>query len=200
MNKKYRIKAIGKEITDPSPDKIYAYKFLNHKVGDILSFFKRRIYDPVTEHMIDPEDGTKQSLFNSWCYCELEEIGDKELSLTDHYTAMQKECGIKAGDRVKILRNAKNYELGWTTIWNESMSKTVGSESTVIDLNKNGIHLYNGWHYPFFVLEKIENPPLKIVVAGNDVVITNETLTYGCTTLSKEQVELLIEKWNEYHK
>jgi len=82
--------------------------------------------------------------------------------MQEAYKKMQEACGFKSGDKVKILRNAKSYEMGWGDSWSDSMDKNVGKIG-VVEL----IHPHNGfrvvvspdettWNYPFFVLERLE--------------------------------------------
>ncbi len=66
---------------------------------------------------------------------------------------------LKVGDRVKVLRKAKDEELGWGNKWNPNMDSCVGSIYRVEDFNSRyGIETDNNWNFPFFVLEKVEEP------------------------------------------
>lgn len=80
---------------------------------------------------------------------------DKEKS----YAERQNECGIKVGDRVKVLRSCEDYEDGWSGSWVSEMNDCVQSVRVVIDIGPNqGLGLDGDdvvWYYPYFVLEKV---------------------------------------------
>jgi hypothetical protein len=83
------------------------------------------------------------------------------MELREAYLKMQDNCGIEEGDTVKVLRKAENYEMGWTTFWEESMNKTIGNKYKV--RRKTGMVGFEldlgdtaSWNFPFFVLELVE--------------------------------------------
>jgi protein involved in polysaccharide export with SLBB domain len=92
------------------------------------------------------------------------------MDIEEAYQVMQEHCGLKVGDKVRILRKAKDFEMGWATNWPSSMDIYIGETGKVDDtycnsilvLTKDGIK----WHFPFFVLEKIEDEQ-KVRVDGN---------------------------------
>ena len=83
------------------------------------------------------------------------------------YKERQDECGLKVGDKVKILRKGVNYEDGWGNTWNkEGMNDFVGRIGKIV-----GEHPCAGfqvfceglkglYRYPYFVLEKVEEKKL----------------------------------------
>lgn len=85
-------------------------------------------------------------------------------SLQECYNVLQDNCGIKAGNTVKVLRIAKDFEMGWENVWEESMDDKVGNTDTVNVIQEgDGFFLSDGYYYPFFVLEKIKD--VKILEA-----------------------------------
>ena len=127
------------------------------------------------------------------------------MTLEECYIYMQSKCGIKVGDKIKVLRKASNQELGWSNNWNPDMDYLVGNTYNVSEVNKNGICVkrkdcFKNWFLPFFILEKICKPSISLQVADSDVIISETSLKFGCTTLSKDEVDLLVKEWQEYHK
>jgi hypothetical protein len=79
------------------------------------------------------------------------------------YEERQAECGLKVGDKVKILRKVADYEDGWGNTWNEEgMDDFVGRIGKIVgELPCAGFDVFleekNDWYYfPYFVLEKVE--------------------------------------------
>ncbi len=80
------------------------------------------------------------------------------------YVRKQKECGVRVGDKVKVLRKAKAYENNWQNEWPKEMDEFIGKVGTVLydqgvfglALQFIGINLTN-YAFPYFVLEKVEN-------------------------------------------
>ena len=76
----------------------------------------------------------------------------------------QKKSGIEAGDRVKVIRRARNYESGWGLEWSDNMDNCV-SEILTVNFNAGdwGFYFKNiGW-IPFFVLEKVADIKVEII-------------------------------------
>lgn len=59
---------------------------------------------------------------------------------------------IKPGSQVKVLREAKDYEKGWSNIWLYEMDSYVGGKYIVEYINDLGISLKGGCFFPYFVL------------------------------------------------
>lgn len=102
------------------------------------------------------------------------------MNLREAYVLMQDNCGIQDGDTVKVLRSAKNLEMGWHNSWTGEMQKTIGEELKVIGLSgKFGIDLENNQAYPFFVLKKIAEAKKTVtiqVVGGKTVELSIESV------------------------
>jgi len=70
------------------------------------------------------------------------------------FKVLGKESNIKKGDTVKVLRTAKNYEMGWNDSWRWEMNEYVNKEFKVAEILKGSVRLNDFW-FPFFVLEII---------------------------------------------
>lgn len=81
------------------------------------------------------------------------------MDLRDSYMNLHKASGIKAGDRVRILRNPHVGEIAWTNKdWSFSVGAPGNEARVASDDGLNGFILdgagiYAG--YPFFCIEKI---------------------------------------------
>ena len=114
------------------------------------------------------------------------------------YKERQAECGLKVGDKVKILRKVVNYEDGWGNTWNEKgMNDFVGRTGKIV-----GEHPYAGfqvfcegledlYRYPYFVLEKVEEKKLTSysIFTIND---QGEDFFFITATSKKETSESII--------
>jgi hypothetical protein len=83
-------------------------------------------------------------------------------TLKEHkkYMAGQTKCGLKVGDRVKLLRKAKSHEKGWDNSWEEEMDLRVGHTGRISSIGCVGISVefwddYPAYSYPFYVLKKV---------------------------------------------
>lgn len=78
------------------------------------------------------------------------------------YIVMQKEFKKKVpvGSKVKVLRKAKDFELGWDNVWVKEMDSTVNNVYEVLKYNDYGVLLSintrERLYYPFFVLKLIK--------------------------------------------
>ena len=79
------------------------------------------------------------------------------------YLFFQQKSGLKVGDTVKVLRKARTHELGWKNNWIDQMDSLIGKTVRVTSVKETGIHVnedfssaVEGFSFPFFVLEKIE--------------------------------------------
>ena len=114
------------------------------------------------------------------------------------YEERQAECGLKVGDKVKILRKVADYEDGWGNTWNkEGMNDFVGRIGKIV-----GEHPCAGfqvfceglkglYRYPYFVLEKVEEKKLTSysVFTIND---QGEDFFFITATSKKETSESII--------
>lgn len=80
------------------------------------------------------------------------------------YLDAQAACGLKAGDYVRVTREAKVREAGWGNPWVLDMNAAVGRIGKVNCLCNFGVRVHfgspiiNTWNFPYFVLEKVEEP------------------------------------------
>lgn len=78
------------------------------------------------------------------------------------YKERQGECGLKVGDKVKILREVVDFEDGWDNVWVPRMSKCVGDTGVIRGIYEAlGVQVktdnYGAYFFPYFVLEKVED-------------------------------------------
>lgn len=77
---------------------------------------------------------------------------------TPTYDELHAACGLKVGDRVKIVRATQPE--GWDARWNPMMNEFVNKTATITREHHNGFMLDIGdlrWHFPCTSLEKIES-------------------------------------------
>ena len=86
----------------------------------------------------------------------------------EEYKTQSMNCGIKEGDRVKIVRSIDQDKInpyGWVNVWCREMNDAVGKTATVEDKNDishtTGFNLkpegmYDYYRYPFYVLKVIK--------------------------------------------
>ena len=92
-------------------------------------------------------------------------------ALTPYYLTLHKASGISAGDIVRVVRTAEDYELGWAYPAFEDFDKLVGKEFPVLtDEGELGFKLDTGkargmtrW-LPFYTLELVKKckPPTTV--------------------------------------
>jgi hypothetical protein len=198
-----KIKLIAKtRDTRPSVDKKYwcqsGYK--EYKVGDVIEAPKMsfRTYNPKDNGMYG--DDYKFGFFEQNYYWEVEEVSDKP-DLKAAYDILQKNCGIKVGDTVKVLRKAVCGEMGWSDNWEPFMDVCVGKTYKVQAICEYGLTV-NGYNFPFFVLEKIPFVETKMSIHDikgvyHEVTIGESQLKVGCTTFADVTVNNLIERWQK---
>ncbi|MGC9337967.1 MAG: hypothetical protein ACP5EQ_07765 [Candidatus Cloacimonadia bacterium] len=80
---------------------------------------------------------------------------------------------LKKGDHVKVTARAIDHQFGFGDSWSRSMNKSINKIGKVTDIWTNKIfvnigHGYSTYSYPFFVLEKIENPENYIEIDGKE--------------------------------
>jgi hypothetical protein len=92
------------------------------------------------------------------------------MDVKEAYKVMQENCGIEVGDTVRVLREVKSWEIGWSYVWGIVMNEFIGKELKVISLdNGAGIGLENDFFFPFFVLELVSKAK-KINLNGSYTV------------------------------
>lgn len=129
-----------------------------------------------------------------------------------------KENNLKKGDYVKVTRKAEDGDGGWFGIWiDDSMTKSVGKilkSEGAINLNYS-IKLEDGFYYPYFVLEKVEEPETQYVPfesmhefisayykANNEIIVSTESMLsgFGMWLKSKDEEEaykIVSEIWDD---
>jgi len=100
------------------------------------------------------------------------------MNVEEAYLVMQEASGIQVGDTVKVLRKAKDYEMGWNNRWSDFM--VVGQTLKVADISEDGIKLAGNfaniarYRYPFFVLEVVKKAH-TITIDGKDIALSEES-------------------------
>lgn len=178
----------------------YAYlSSSSFKNGDIIEInnCNLRTYSTKTGRMYDYLGNDEQDIGIRDFYYLVEK--EKEVDTAKAYLVLQNDSGIKVGDKVKVLRKAKSYEMGWSQTWDREMDLCVGKEYIVKNVNSFGISI-NGLYFPFFVLEKRENvihfKVMDKLKVEHNCLITENVLTMGCTSFDQNSVDMIIEKWN----
>jgi hypothetical protein len=81
------------------------------------------------------------------------------------HAAWLEMTGLKVGDKVRVMRSAKDYEHGCPWSWSEQKEKNVGKVLEVYNIDEftalPGVRagccpLSDGNYYPFFILEVVE--------------------------------------------
>jgi hypothetical protein len=105
------------------------------------------------------------------------------MTVQEAYKVMQDNCGIEVGDIVKVLRIAKDYEMGWSSFWKKGMDGYVGKTFTVSRIRPgNGIFTSHGsWWFPFFVLELVSKKP-----EVKEVTMAEVCSKFGCNVKIKK--------------
>ena len=85
-------------------------------------------------------------------------IVKKEPCYEDQVKQWIEENNLKVGDYVKVTRRAENHADGLDDYWYDLMRDSVGKILKIKEIS-NFIMLDNGINYPYFVLEKVEEPP-----------------------------------------
>ena len=100
---------------------------------------------------------------------------------------LQNEAGFKLGDKVKIIREAKDFESGWRNVWTKEMTQNINKIGKIINIYDD-IVVRTGkdsWGYPFFVLEKVE----QTYHVGQHFIYNNDT-EYLLATLHRNEINL----------
>lgn len=126
-------------------------------------------------------------------------------TLKEAYRVMADNCDIEVGDFVKILRVAKDSEMGWSNSWARGMNKLVGKTGEVISIDNDGFAVQmegdaDYWHYPFFVLEKVKPLSVKVGPAEIRRTLGKTVIHIGNEVLTPEMLELLLKKTRRFNK
>lgn len=98
------------------------------------------------------------------------------------YAKRAKECGLKAGDFVRLTRKAEHYEDGWNNVWPPVANGWIGRILRVDFIDDDDGSVKCVWHegqpdedwfhFPYFVLEKVEGPE-------EDTTVEKQTFSPG---------------------
>ena len=98
-------------------------------------------------------------------YFALEKVEPKEKEMKKSYKERQAEWilvnGIKAGDNVRLVRTAEDFENGWDNVFASSTKQWVGDVLEVNRISDRNIECINRgencrrFNFPYFVLEKV---------------------------------------------
>lgn len=109
------------------------------------------------------------------------------------YSTMHSECPIKDGDKVRIVRAFKSYEMGCGVFFaGDSMRRLVGTEGTVKGKDISGYSVKSGndwWRWPFFCLELLESKDAKAEMASTEKA--GEHIAKWLDQTSHEMAELV---------
>lgn len=117
-------------------------------------------------------------------------------ALNEAYVLLASTCGIKEGDEVKVLRNFKDNELGCLADApdDEEISSLIGYKCEVSCVFTDGMfELDNGYGFPFFCLEKVENEKrIRLTDEYVAEIADDGTVVHvGCQTIEFSVVEEL---------
>jgi hypothetical protein len=97
--------------------------------------------------------------------------------LNKAYKTLGKAANFKVGDKVRILRKAEDFELGWEWSWSSEKDKFVGKVVETDCVYPDGCVAAEGWVFPWFVLELVEPVSEKhtIIVDGKSTEVDDKT-------------------------
>lgn len=134
----------------------------------------------------------------------IEQSESQTMNVQEAYKVMQANCGIEVGDKVKVLRAAKDDENGWKEEWASDMSAQIGKTLVVQEIDGNrGFRLSDEYFYPFFVLELVEKgfKTKEIKLNGRYTAIVDRySVEVGCQSFSFDAVEKLYEAVQDARK
>lgn len=93
------------------------------------------------------------------------------------YIKAQDAFGLKAGDKVKVLCKVENERAGWRNTWMSDMNQYIGKTITVkyIDGHYGAVCKFSGYTFPFYVLQKIDEPEhIKAMPEGYRLITDEE--------------------------
>ena len=103
-------------------------------------------------------------------------VEEVEAEIEWDYLSGHNASGLKVGDKVKIIRAYKTNEGGCELSWNGELSEFIGETFEIKqDDNEYGFIFGSGGNFcnfwfPYFVLEKVEEPAKKEVKSYEDVL------------------------------
>lgn len=158
-------------------------------------------YNHYYEIGIPTKDGKRDVWYVPFFVLEVVKSALSTIATSDDYLAFHEASGLKVGDKVKITRKSDDYEMGWDNTWSNNMDNCVGDVGEIIC-----DEYISGWlisvcgitrDYPTFVLQKIDEPTKKEVVAKlttNKIVVKENSVVINGNELTKEQVGALYYK------
>lgn len=123
------------------------------------------------------------------------------MDIREAYKVMQSQCGIEVGDKVRVLRKAKDYEMGWGVVWLRNMNSHVGSVGVVGECGEEDgftVHFNDGdrcW-LPFFVLELVEKgfKPVEVKLnEGYTATVFPDKIKVGCQEFDPVVLDRLVQ-------
>lgn len=122
------------------------------------------------------------------------------MDIREAYKVMQSQCGIEVGDKVRVLREARSYEMGWGPVWNGEMTDAVGEVCTVLEVGESSGFKLDGhgrcWWFPFFVLELVEKAKRSVDVILNEgytATVFPDKIKVGCQEFDPEVLDRLVQ-------
>lgn len=105
-----------------------------------------------------------------------------EMSVKEAYGVLQAACGIKVGDKVRILMKPTPCKDGWGYFGDGVYEADVGHSFKVegVSLDKTAFILPRSRYLPFYCLELVEKAPK----APSNVSFEKDGLTVGGTFVS----------------
>jgi hypothetical protein len=96
--------------------------------------------------------------------------------LNNAYRTLGRAVNFKVGDKVKILRKADDYELGWGWGWLSLKDKYVGKVVEIKEVDRGGDITAEGYIFPWFILELVEPVSEKhtITIDGKSTEVSEE--------------------------
>jgi len=111
----------------------------------------------------------------------------KEVKHPSVHSQFLEEMGLKAGDKVRVLRRGKSNEFGWNDSWvSHAMDSAVGNEYTISSISpSSGVKFEERlrYNFPVTVLEKLESEFTPVNVKLNreyTATITKKNVEVGC--------------------
>jgi hypothetical protein len=96
--------------------------------------------------------------------------------LNKAYETLGKAAGFKVGDKVRVLRKANDYELGWCNGWSSEKDKYIGKVVEIDSVCFSGSVVIGSWVFPWFVLELVEPVSEKhtITIDGKSTEVSED--------------------------
>lgn len=95
----------------------------------------------------------------------VEQLANKEMDCNvtqfkklqkEYYKQCHETCNLKVGDKVKITRSWTIGEYCTPLLWNPEFFEYIGNIFEIKEKHNFTYILNNGFHFPYFVLEKVE--------------------------------------------